>query len=63
MLITVVFCVMAAAGRYLVPAVAEGTSNKAVFIIFTIAAPMLLLAATSLARICLDWLKNRSTRR
>lgn len=48
LLATVVVCVMAAGGNYLRLAVESGTSWRAVFVIFTLAAPVLLLSAMSI---------------
>jgi hypothetical protein len=53
MLVTLVFCGMAAAGRYLMLAIASGTSNKAVFVIFTLAAPGLMVVAMNISRLLL----------
>ncbi len=59
LLVMVVFSVMGAAGHYLMVAMRSGTSPKAVFIIFTLAAPMLLLTALSLVRAAARWLSRR----
>ena len=59
LLVMVVFSVMGAAGHYLMVAMRSGTSPKAVFIIFTLAAPMLLLTALSLMRAVVRWLSRR----
>ena len=50
MLVMLVFCVMAAALHYLAQALYSGASLTAVFIIFTLAAPALLLVAVSVGR-------------
>jgi hypothetical protein len=62
MLVMLVFCVMGAAGSYLVRALRQGTSLKAVFLIFTLAAPMLLVVALSLGRQFLQLLTKRGRR-
>ncbi len=59
LLVMVVFSVMAAAGHYLMVAMRSGTSPKAIFIIFTLAAPMLLVTALSLLRAAVRWLSRR----
>ena len=63
MLVMLVFCVMGSAGFYLVRAVRQGTSLKAVFIIFTLAAPMLLLVVLSTYRQVLTWIRQFDRRR
>jgi hypothetical protein len=62
MLVMLVFCVMAAAGSYLLRAVDAGTSPRAVFIIFTLAAPVLVVVALSAFRQCLRWLDRPGRR-
>ena len=59
MLVMVVFCMMGTAGRYLMLAIREGTSPKAVFVIFTLAAPMLLVVVLSLMRVAIRWVRRR----
>ena len=63
MLFMLVACVTAAAASYLVRAVRSGTSYKAVFIIFALAAPMLLMTLLSLGRLVLTWLDRHARRR
>jgi hypothetical protein len=64
MLVTLVFCVMAAAGSYLVRAVGGGdVPLRPVFIIFTLAAPALVVVALSLFRQFLRWLERSGRRR
>jgi hypothetical protein len=55
MLVMLVFSVMGAAGYYLVSALRTGTPLKAVFIIFTLAAPMVLLVVLSCLQRLLRW--------
>lgn len=62
MLITVVFGVMAAAGRQFVRAVHQGTSPRALFVIFTLAAPMIVLVVLSLICQVTGWLGPRASR-
>jgi hypothetical protein len=68
MLVTIVFCIMGAAGYYLLRtrglagALGSKTSWQAVFVVFTLAAPVLLLTALSVWRRLLGWL-NRLSRR
>jgi hypothetical protein len=63
MLAMLVFSVMGAAGFYLVRGIRQGTSLKAVFVIFTLAAPMLLLVALSAYRQILVWLGRLERRK
>ncbi len=62
MLITVIFAVMAASARQLFVAVQKGTSSKAVFVIVTLAAPMLAVVAISLFRHITSWLERQLRR-
>ena len=62
MLVTVIFAVMAASARQLVVAVRHGSSPKAFFVIFTLAAPMLAVVAISVFRQVASWL-SRQVRR
>ena len=59
MLLTVVFCVMGSAGFYLLRSVQKGTSPRAVFVMFTLAAPGVLVIVMSMSRILLRWLARR----
>jgi hypothetical protein len=69
MLVTIVFCIMGTAGyhllrtRGLAGALGSKTSPQAVFIIFTLAAPVLLLTALSVLRRLLGWLDRLSQRK
>ena len=63
MLVMLVFCVMAAALHYLVRALYSGASLTAVFIIFTLAAPALLLVVVSVGRKLMIWLDRHGRRR
>ncbi len=56
LLVMFVFCMMGAAGRYLMLALREGTSPKAVFVIFTLAAPMLLVVVLNIIRLLVRWI-------
>ncbi len=58
MLLMLVFSVMGAAGYYLMRSVQYGTSPKAVFVLFTLAAPGLLVAVLSMARLAATWLSR-----
>jgi hypothetical protein len=58
-----VCCVMAAAGSYLVRALRAGTSLKAVFVIFTITAPVFLLVVLSLLRSVVERVGRRAAPR
>ena len=59
MLLMVVFCVMGSAGFYLMRSVQNGTSPRAVFVMFTLAAPGVLVIVMSMSRILLRWLARR----
>lgn len=59
MLVTLVFCGMATAGRYLMLSIASETSNKAVFVIFTLAAPMFMVVAINITRLLLRLVSRR----
>lgn len=69
MLVTVVFCVMGTAGyqRLRAPSMVRilgvTMSPKAVFVLFTLAAPMLLLTALSCWHQLLSWLERSSNRK
>ena len=59
MLLMVVFCVMGAAGFYLMRSIQNGTSPRAVFVMFTLAAPGVLVIVMSMSRIVLRWFARR----
>jgi hypothetical protein len=60
LMVMLVFCVMAAAGSYLVRSLQPGgRSGRLVFILFTVAAPMLLTVVVSLIWQILAWLNRR----
>ena len=59
MLLMVVFCVMGSAGFYLMRSIQKGTSPRAVFVMFTLAAPGVLVIVMSMSRILLRWLARR----
>ena len=68
MLVTSVFCVMGAAGYHLLRAhglaiVGSHAAPPITFILFTVAAPMLLLTALSLGHQLLGWLRHLSGRK
>jgi len=55
-----VFCVMAAAGSYLVRSLSGNRgAGVLIFILFTLAAPMLLMVIISLLRYLVMWTKRR----
>ena len=56
LLLTIVFAVMGAATRQFVLAVQRGSSPRAVFVIFTLAAPMIVVAAIGSIHRLLLWL-------
>lgn len=62
MLLTFVFGVVGAAGRQFVRAVHQGTSPRAVFVIFTLAAPMIVLVILSLIHQVSQWSVRQSRR-
>ena len=59
LLITVVFAVMGAAMRQFVLAVQRGSSPRAVFVIFTLAAPMIVVALLGTFYRLLSWMGRR----
>lgn len=59
LLVTIVFAVMGAATRQFVLAVQRGSSPRAVFVIFTLAAPMIVVAAIGSIHRLLGWLGRR----
>ena len=60
MLAMMIFSVMGAAGSYLMRAINQGTtSGRAVFVIFTLAAPMALVMVLSFYATLKRWLANR----
>ena len=63
MLLMLVSCVTAAGGYYLIQAVRGGASYKAVFIIFALVAPAILLTVLSRGRALLLMLQDRFSRR
>lgn len=56
LLLTIVFAVMGAATRQFVLAVQRGSSPRAVFVIFTLAAPMIVVVAIGSIHRVLVWL-------
>ena len=58
MLVILVCCMVAAAGRYLVQALSEGTSARAVFVIFVLTVPVLLLVCVNVVRLAVAWLQR-----
>jgi hypothetical protein len=62
MLVMLVFGVMAAAASYLLRATRAGVPTSAVFVIFTIAAPVLLVVLMSVFSGAMKWL-DRHTRK
>ncbi len=63
MLTMLVICVAASGGYYLMQALQGGVSWMAVFVIFVLIAPMLLMSILSLGRLVLAWLNARFGRR
>lgn len=59
LLLTIVFAVMGAAMRQFVLAVQRGSSPRAVFVIFTLAAPMIVVAALGTFHRLLVWMGRR----
>ena len=57
MMITMIFCVMAAAGNYLRSAIGNG-SGRAVFSIFTLVSPMALILVLSTYTALKRWIKS-----
>ena len=60
MLLMAVFCVMGSAGFYLMRSIQKGTSPRAVFVIFTLAAPGVLVIVMSMSRILIRWLARKT---
>ena len=61
MLAMLIFSVMGAAGSYLMRAIIRGTtSGRAVFVIFTLAAPIALVLVLSFYKILRRWLASLS---
>lgn len=58
MLAMLVFAVVGAAGNQLLRAVSQGTSPRAVFVMFTLIAPVMLVTVVSLARGLAVWLRS-----
>jgi len=59
LMVMLVFSVMAAAGSYMVRGLKEeGRSAHLVFILFTLAAPMLLMVVVSVIRHIVAWLNR-----
>jgi hypothetical protein len=56
LLLTIVFAVMGAATRQFVLAVQRGSSPRAVFVIFTLAAPMIVVVTIGAIHRLLAWL-------
>ncbi len=59
MLLTLVFAIMGAAGRQFVLSVQQGTSPRAPFVIFTLAAPMVIVAVMGAAIQVMAWLRRK----
>ena len=57
MLAILVCCMVATAGRYLVQALSAGTPSRAVFVIFVLTLPVLLLVCVNAIRLTVDWLQ------
>ena len=53
----------AAIGRQLILAVATGTSTRAIFLLFVLVIPVLLLIAMNLIRLGSSWLQNKQSRK
>ncbi len=63
MLATLVVCVMGAASYYLVRAQIFGTGGRALFVVFVVAAPVVLVVALSLSRWLLQWIDGFARRK
>ncbi|MCP4189343.1 MAG: hypothetical protein GY768_01810 [Planctomycetaceae bacterium] len=63
MLILLVAAMTAAIGRQLILAVATGTSTRAIFLLFVLVIPVLLLIAMNLIRLGSSWLQNKQSRK
>jgi hypothetical protein len=50
---------VAAAGRHLVLALRSGTSARAVFVVFVLVVPMVLLLVVNALRLAVEWLRDR----
>ena len=59
LLVTFVFSVMGAAGFYLVQSLKSGGNFRLIFILFTVASPLLLLVVVSGARRIFVWARQR----
>lgn len=59
MLVTIVVGFTAAAARQYVRANEYGTSPRALFVMFTLAAPLLVLVTLSVIHQCVGWLSRR----
>lgn len=59
LVITMVASVMAAAGYYLARGIESGRQQQFAFILFTLAAPVLLIVLISTLVRLLDWVKRR----
>jgi hypothetical protein len=59
MMVMLVLAVVAAGASYMVRAQSEGQSLQLAFILFTLAAPVLLVVAVSLLRQVMVWLNRR----
>ncbi len=62
MMVMLVLAVVAAAASYMVRAQEGGQSLKLAFILFTLAAPVLLMVAVSLLRQVVVWISRRGRR-
>jgi len=63
MLVMLIFCVMSAAGYYLVRAIRSGASFGAISIVLAMAAPAVLLVSISVSRQVLAWIGRHGRRR
>lgn len=61
-IITLVASVMAAAGFYLARGIETGRQRQLAFLLFTLAAPVLLIVLVSSAVRLLNWFKRRQNR-
>ena len=59
MLVILVCCMVASAGRYLVQALSIGSSARPVFLLFVLVLPVLLLIVVNGLRQAIVWIQQR----
>ncbi len=60
LLLTLVFAIMGAAARQFVLSIRQGTTLRAPFVIFTLAAPMIVVAVMGTLHQVLQWMRRGS---